>query len=84
MTMTEPLTPAQKRRIRRAALGGLPEGKLHPFHERPHVDAVRQRAIDSFMAEELEKRGQKATSRPLPPGRRSYGETLLHNLPPQD
>ena len=84
MTTEGPLTPAEKRRIRRAALGGLAESKLHPFRERPHVDAVQQRFIDSFVAEELEKRGHKATSRPLPPGGRPYGETLLHNLPPQD
>ena len=83
--MTEsPLTPAEKRRIKRAALGGLPESKLHPFRERPHVDGVQQRFIDSFMAEQLETRGLKATSRPLPSGRRPYGETLLHNLPTQD
>ena len=83
--MTEgPLTPAERRRIKRAALGGLSESKLHPFRERPHVDALRQRFIDSFVAQELEERGLRASSRPLPPGRRPYGETLLHNLPPQD
>ena len=77
MTDETPLSKGQIRRIARAVHNDKLYKRLHPFLERPHADRLRQRLIDDFVADELKRRGQRATGREKPAGQLSYGERLL-------
>ena len=73
----ERLTPRQVRKIAMAMHSDKIYRQLHPFLERPHADALRQRLIDDFVRDDLQRRAQRATGRERPAGQLSYGERLL-------